>query len=107
MKFRLPRPETLAKYGLTGKEWRKILRAQGGVCPICRKFPPSGRLVTDHEHVAGWRSFPPERRKLFVRGITCWTCNRYFLSRGMTEERALHLNQYLRSYRTRSEPPTA
>jgi hypothetical protein len=32
-------------------------------------------LHTDHQHVRNWKKMPPEKRKLYVRGILCWPCN--------------------------------
>lgn len=92
---RAPKPATLARYGLTEAEWRGILEAQGGVCFVCQKLPPSGRLCTDHEHVKGWKKKPPEERKRYVRGILCWVCNHYYLGRGITVAKARRVVEYL------------
>lgn len=96
--IRNPTKQTLAKYGLTLAEWIGILNEQGCVCPICGKQPPSGRMVTDHEHVRGFKKLLPAERKRFVRGICCWTCNRYFLARGMDCDKAQALFAYLERY---------
>lgn len=100
-----PSPATLKKYGLTEAEWRAILDRQGGVCFVCQKVPKSGRLCTDHEHVKNWKKMPPEQRKLYVRGLLCWTCNHYYLARGITVERSQRVTLYLQEYVVR-RPPT-
>lgn len=102
-----PTEPTLRKYGMTAAEWRQRLADQGGVCPICEKTPPSGRLVIDHEHVRGWKGMPPEQRRLYVRGLLCWTCNHYALARGMTVRRAANVARYLETYQARRELRTA
>ena len=64
---REPTKATLRKYGLVLPEWRAILERQGGVCAICGQVTSSGRLVTDHEHVRGWKKLPPAMRARTVR----------------------------------------
>jgi hypothetical protein len=39
--------------------------------------PPSGRLCIDHQHVRGFKAMPPEEKRTWVRGLLCFTCNRY------------------------------
>lgn len=51
--------------------------------------------MTDHKHVKGWKAMPPEKRKLYVRGILCWFCNHSYLGRSMTLERARNVVKYL------------
>jgi hypothetical protein len=104
VKARVPSKATLKKYGLDEKGWLAILHAQGGVCPICEKVPDSGRMVTDHEHVRGFRKMSPEDRRRFTRGITCGHCNRFFLARGMAPYKAANLVTYLTAYEERREP---
>lgn len=98
---RLPTAPTLAKYGLTLLSWLQTLAEQGWVCPIHGAAPPSGHYVTDHEHVRCWKEMPPEQRALYVRGVCCWTCNRYLLARGVTPETADRIALYLRRYNAR------
>lgn len=78
-----------------------MLKRQGNVCPICGKFPSSGRFVIDHEHVKRYRYLPKEDRRRRVRGICCWMCNRYYLARGVTVEKAQNIITYLETYQTR------
>lgn len=97
-RIRVPTKATLTKYGLTAEEWRKILRGQGDVCAICKKFPDSGKLMTDHEHVAGFRKMPPELRRMYVRGVICNFCNLFIVRKQMTLSRAIAAVAYLRAY---------
>lgn len=102
-----PAKSTLKRYGLTEAEFDAILDRQGGVCPICGRVPgrskKTGRIrwATDHDHVRGWKDMPPEKRKHYVRGITCWVCNRWYLSRGITAEKAANIAKYLIDYANR------
>jgi len=93
-----PTQKTLDKYGLSVEEWEAILDKQGGVCPICKKVPSTGRWVTDHYHIKGWKNLPPEKRKLYVRGILCWFCNHSYLGRGITLEKATNMVEYLKRF---------
>jgi len=90
-----PTTTTLKKYGLSLEEWWHILEDQKCVCPICEKEPSTGRFVIDHKHVRGWKKMEPEERKKYVRGITCWFCNRYLLIRGMSIQKAENIITYL------------
>ena len=95
-----PSKQTLAKYGLSELEWLAILDGQGGVCPICGLVPKTGRWVTDHEHCRGYKKMTPEERASRVRGICCWWCNKTFLGRGISVERARAVVNYLLRYET-------
>lgn len=97
-----PRDNTLAKYGLSRAEFNIILATQFNVCAICHQAP-NGRWNIDHQHVKGWNKMTPERRKRYVRGILCWTCNRLYAGRGMTVERAEALVIYLKKHTERIE----
>lgn len=116
MPVQVPSEATLKKYGLSEPEWRAILEAQGGVCAICEKEPNppkahperGGRLCIDHEHVyvpvpgkktkTPWKKLPPEQRKLYVRGLLCWTCNHYYAGRGITITKSKNVTLYLEEY---------
>ena len=54
------------EYGITLKEWNRMLARQGHRCAICRADSPgtSKGWHTDHNHVTGR-----------VRGILCKNCN--------------------------------
>ena len=101
MKPRIPKPQTLRKYGLTAREWSAILRKQGNACAVCKRVPDNGRLCTDHEHVKGWKKMPPEERKKFVRGMLCFFCNHYYVGRCITVAKAEAVVAYLRVYEGR------
>jgi hypothetical protein len=92
---RVPTKGTLAKYGLTADEWVAILDAQGGLCPVCLRVPPSGVMATDHFHERGWKKKPPHERKKYVRGICCVFCNRNLLHYAMTAAKAERIAEYL------------
>lgn len=101
MKARAPKAQTLKKYGLSEKDWLKILESQGGVCAVCQKVPESGRLVTDHHHVRGFKKMHPSRRCAYVRGILCSYCNLRILHKGVTAEKLRRAAEYLESYERR------
>ena len=75
--------------------------AQGGVCALCRRLPPNGRLVTDHEHVKGWKKMPPRERRRFVRGLLCNWCNGKIAGWRVTLDKAVALVEYLTAYHNR------
>lgn len=99
----VPSAVTLRKYGLDAQGWLGVLEAQGWVCAICKKIPKTGRLNTDHHHVDRWKKLKPEERRQYVRGIVCWNCNRYYLGRGITEEKAANVRNYLAAFNMRLE----
>lgn len=106
-----PSAQTLRKYGwgfgpyaLSDSpvdDWLALLDEQGGMCPICEKVPTTGRFVTDHEHVRGWKAMPPEKRRAYVRMLSCWTCNTQYLGRGITLRKAENMVRALRAYEAR------
>ena len=56
---------SVKKYGLTAKEYARLLANQGGVCAICGERPAKYRLNVDHNHKTG-----------AVRALICHSCNR-------------------------------
>jgi len=96
-----PTALTLKKYGLDAHEWAAFLLDQGEACGACGEVPVSKRLFIDHEHVKGWKAMPPEQRKLYVRGLLCYMCNKYRLARGATVARLLGAAMYLQAYHQR------
>jgi len=98
LKKEYPTDKTLDKYGLSRDEFHSILAKQGGVCPICSKVPSTGRWVIDHHHVKGWSKMSAGKRKEYVRGITCWFCNHYYLGRAINTEKAKNVVAYLQRY---------
>jgi hypothetical protein len=97
-KIRIPLEVTLEKYGLSESEWINILESQGYMCPICKKIPSSGIFHVDHLHIKGWKKMPPEKRKQYIRGIVCQWCNRSYLAKGMTIEKANNIITYLTKF---------
>ncbi len=89
---------TLRKYGLTTEGWLAILRSQGWVCFICGRFPQSGRFVTDHVHVRGWKKMKPVDRRRYVRGVLCSLCNGKIVSKWSHLERVRRAVIYLEAY---------
>lgn len=53
-----------SKYGLTLKDYERMLDQGGGGCWICGTEPTARRLHVDHDHKTGK-----------VRGLLCWSCN--------------------------------
>lgn len=103
--IKTPSLPTLKKYGLNEDEWRAMAEAQNGRCFVCEKEPGTGRLCIDHDHVRGWKNMPPERRKLYVRGLLCWTCNFYYCGKGITVEKSKNVTKYLEQYAARKPSP--
>lgn len=98
-----PSPATLKKYGLSVEEWKIILDSQEGKCFVCEKVPKKGRLVIDHEHVKGWSKMEKDQRKQYVRGLLCWFCNHYYLSRGISIAKSQRVTKYLEIYEARQK----
>lgn len=99
--LRYPTDATLKKYGLSAFEYAQMFYGQQGKCAIC-KNPLKGRTNIDHQHgIRGWKKLPPEKRKTYVRGILCWTCNHLIVGRGVTSERLWEAHNYLRLYEVR------
>lgn len=74
---------------------------QGEVCAVCKKFPKTENTHIDHEHVKSFKNMPPEEKRKYVRGITCWYCNRWVLARGLTLEKSRNVVKYLEDYQER------
>lgn len=70
------------QYGLTLKDYDKMLRQQKGKCLICDREPLKTRLCIDHDHTSGK-----------VRGLLCHPCN---LALGRFEKFIEQFNAYLR-----------
>jgi hypothetical protein len=96
-----PKSSTLKKYGMTQEAWLKIAEKQGYVCPICGKLPENKKLVTDHEHVRGYKKLPTSNRHVYVRGLPCIRCNLMYLPIGISVEKAKNIVKYLEAYEQR------
>lgn len=94
-----PIPSTLKKYGLSLHEWSEILCQQDYKCPICKRYLVKKTNI-DHHHVQGWRRMKPEKRKLYVRGVTCWYCNKHVIS-AITLDKARNATVYLEAFEKR------
>lgn len=97
----IPKPETLEKYGLSETDWLAILERQGGVCAVCKRPPTTGRLCVDHDHVKGFKAMPPEKRRLYTRGLLCFFCNKFYVGRAITPQKARNVVAYLEAYEQR------
>jgi len=98
----IPTKATLAKYGLKESEYARMYRAQNGKCAVCNQIPYGGKLRIDHEHVPGWARMQATERRLYVRGLLCYLCNRFYLGKGITLQKAEGMVAYLRKYELRS-----
>lgn len=59
------------KYGIGIKEYKRMFKAQKGVCAICKRPPKNGKnLHVDHDHKTGE-----------VRGLLDYYCNRRVVGR--------------------------
>jgi len=96
--IREPSKPTLKRYGLSLEEWKIMLGKQEGVCYVCRKEPPSQTLCIDHFHVPKWKKMPPEKRKLYVRGLLCAYCNLRLLRKGWTLEKLQRAVTYVQAF---------
>lgn len=61
------RAKQVALYGLSTQQYRTLLDASNGKCPICQRRVR--RWNVDHDHATG-----------LVRGIVCGTCNQRVLT---------------------------
>lgn len=79
-------------YGLTQEQWDKMFKMQNGKCPIC-----GTKLYSYHEK-KGRRAAPVDHdhKTGRVRGLICYTCNRWRVGRN-TAETAAHVLEYLSS----------
>ncbi len=96
----IPSPATLKKYGLDKHDYLTIAERQNYCCPICENELRK-RSNIDHFHVKNWKKMPPEVRKLYVRGVTCWVCNHYYLGRAITVQKAQNVLKYLEEFEKR------
>jgi len=73
------------RYGITYKQYKKMLRAQGYRCAICRCKGTDRRWHVDHCHT-----------KKFIRGLLCSRCNGQF---GWFEKHRRKITQYGKPFR--------
>ena len=79
----MPRSRRMSEQLAPG-EYEALLAAQGGVCAICGNPPKNRRLHIDHDHKTGR-----------IRGLLCFTCNRYVLGKYSTPVKLLRAARYL------------
>ena len=77
-------PAYRSRLGLTLDDYERLLADQGGVCAICKRPPKKRRLHVDHDHATGK-----------VRGLLCFTCNRYVLGKYATSAKLRAAADYL------------
>lgn len=97
-----PGVATLRRYGVTAAEWLGLLAAQGWRCPICHKRA-GVRWNTDHDHIHGWKTRPPEERRRYVRGVLCAYCNHRRVNSRMGAAEAARIAAYLAAYEARRD----
>lgn len=72
------------RYGLTKKEYEKMLENQGGVCALCGGVNGGKHLVVDHDHTTE-----------VVRGLLCGGCNQalgFFEKKGWVKRATAYLS---------------
>lgn len=94
--FPLPTDSTLAKYGLSRTQYRRMFNAQGRCCQICKR--KGVQFVIDHEHVRGWKRMDPNERRKYVRGILCRSCNHRIVNRYARPRLLMSAAYYLEEY---------
>jgi hypothetical protein len=86
--------DRLAKYGITSIDFATMLKAQDGLCAICKSLGyPTGRLVIDHDHSDG-----------MVRGLLCIPCNNALGLFRDSRGRLIRALRYLRAAKRRRSP---
>lgn len=95
-----PTPITLKKYGLSLNDWKELLARQGYCCPICKRVLEKKTNI-DHFHAQGWKRMKDEKKKLFIRGVTCWWCNKSHLAKGINIFKVDNLHTYLHDFEKR------
>ena len=98
--IREPRKVTLEKYGLTLNNWKEILATQGYRCPVCGNVLAKTSNI-DHFHQRNWKKLPAEKRKMYVRGVLCFFCNKYYVGRSITVQKAKNVVTYLEQFEKR------
>lgn len=99
--IKIPSNATLKKYGMDALDYLEILERQWFVCPICKKRPSSGLFRVDHWHKPNYKKLSPQQRKACVRGLCCVHCNRFYLAKGITPDKARNVATYLEDFEKR------
>lgn len=88
----------LKTYGITDKDYARLLAKQRGVCFICGNPPRSRKLNVDHEHVKGYKGMCAADKRKYVRGLLCFQCNHFRMAGKMTTKEAQRIMDYLKRY---------
>jgi hypothetical protein len=84
-------------FGITGSTYRELLAVQNGVCAVCGRPPRKGgrRLAVDHDHTC---CPGPTSCGKCVRGLLCWSCNKFLHHIGDDVDRIESAADYLRNW---------
>jgi len=82
----------LDKYGWTLVEYNQLGKLQKWLCAICGK---KYRLNLDHEHLLKDKKQPGSAKRYKVRGLICWKCNKYLISRHKDSRMLRKATEYL------------
>ena len=88
-----------SQYGISLVEYNMLLAEQGGRCFICRKKPGKRRLAVDHDHALeaeNQKNGEKNSARLSVRGLLCYTCNRFLGHIGDKIRPVQLMSEYLR-----------
>ena len=97
--IKTPSKYTLKKYGLSIQDWENLLISQNYCCPICeRHFDETVHPVVDHFHISGYRKFPPEKKRKYIRGLLCIYDNLRVVSKSLTTKKAYNSWKYLKKF---------
>ncbi len=79
--MKVPSSKTLAKYGMTADDFTAMFQAQKGKCAVCYGDLAGKQMFIDHEHRAGFSTMTAEKKRMQVRGILDYSCNRFRVCR--------------------------
>lgn len=80
------------KYGLTLEEYSALLELCQNKCMICGAAPKNRALAVDHFHGLGFKN------KQAVRGILCYSCNRFVVGKNNDPALLRKAADYLERY---------
>ena len=81
-------------YGITQDIYNKLLAKQNSVCWICGRPAKTISLNIDHNH---------NKNKGTIRGLLCFSCNKYVIGRSETPDIFLKAAEYLNSQRLQEQ----
>lgn len=62
-------------YGISIEEYKEMYTVRNGCCDLCQKKYPI--LNVDHRHITKYKKLSPELKRLEVRGLLCFRCNKF------------------------------